>query len=73
VRQPDDRQQHQDAASHRVEQELDGGVDPPVVAPDADEEVHRHKHRVPEHVEQKQIERDEHADHRAFEQQDADR
>jgi hypothetical protein len=73
VRQPEDRQQHQDAAGHRIEQELDGRVNAAVVAPDADEEIHRHQHRVPEHIEQEQIERDEHADHRALEQQDEDR
>jgi hypothetical protein len=72
IRQRQNRQQHQHAAGHRVQDELHRGVNPPVVAPDADEKVHRDQHRVPEHVEQEQIERDEHANHRALEQQDDD-
>src|SRR5207302_4265521 len=35
-------------------------------------EVHRHQHRVPEHVEEEQVERDEDADHRRLEQQHED-
>ena len=73
VGEAEDRDQHQDAARHRVEHELDGGVDALVVAPDPDEEVHRDEHRVPEDVEQEQVERDEDADHRGLESEDEDR
>ena len=72
VGEAEDGQQHQDAGGHRIQDELDGGVDAPLVAPDADQEVHRHQHRVPEDVEEEQIERDEDADHRALEQQQED-
>ena len=72
IRQRQNRQQHQHAAGHRVENELHRRVDAALVAPDADQEVHRDQHRVPEDVEQEQVERDEHADHRALEQQHAD-
>ena len=39
--QADDRDEHQHAAGHRVEDELDGRVDATLVAPDPDQEVHR--------------------------------
>ena len=38
-------------------------VGPALVAPDADEEVHRHQHQLPEEVEEEQVEREEHAEH----------
>ena len=62
--------EHQDAARHRVQDELDRGVDALVVPPDPDEEVHRDEHRVPEDVEQEQVERDEHAEHAGLERED---
>src|SRR6185436_3637666 len=68
----ENRQQHQHAGGHGVEDELDRRVDAPLVAPDADQEIHRHQHGVPEHVEQKEVERHEDAHHRAFEQQHED-
>ena len=71
--QPDDGDEHQHAAGHRVEDELDRGVDAALVAPDPDEEVHRDQHRVPEHVEQEQVDRDEHAEHRGLEREDEER
>ena len=67
IGQAEDGDEHQHAPRHRVEHEFDGGVDTPVVAPDPDEEVHRDEHRIPEHVEQEQIERDEDPDHRRLE------
>ena len=72
VREAQDREQHEHAARHRVQDELHGRIHAPVVAPDPDQEVHRHQHRVPEHVEQEQVERDEDADHRRLEQQHED-
>jgi hypothetical protein len=72
IRERQDGDKHQDAARQGVEDELDGGIDASVVTPDSDQEIHRNQHRIPEHVEEEQIERDEHADHRAFEQQHED-
>jgi hypothetical protein len=72
-RQADDRDQHQHAAGHGVEDELDRGVDALVVAPDADQEIHRDQDEVPEDVEQEDVEGAEHADHRRLEQQHEDR
>jgi hypothetical protein len=72
-REAQDGDQHEHAASHRIEDELDGGVDAPVVAPDPDQEIHRDEHCVPEHVEEEQVERDEHTDHRGLEGQDEQR
>ena len=56
-----DGDQHEQAARLREEEELDGRVDPPLVAPDGDEEVHRHQHHLEEEVEEEQVERQEHA------------
>ena len=44
--------QHQHRSGHRVQEELDRRVDAAVVAPDADQEIHRHQRDFPEHVEQ---------------------
>jgi hypothetical protein len=65
----DDRRQHQHRAGHGVEEELDGGVDAAVVAPDADQEVHRHQADFPEDVEEEQVLRQEDADQAEFQQQ----
>ena len=73
IREPDDGDEHQHAARHRVEDELDRGVDAALVAPDPDEEIHRNQHRVPEDVEQEQVERDEDADHGGFEREHEER
>ena len=51
-----DRQEHEDAARHREEEELHRGVDAPRAAPDADDEVHRHEHDFPEDVEEREVE-----------------
>ena len=64
--------EHQHAARERVEEELHGGVDPPLVAPDPDEEVHRDEHRLPEHVEEEEVERDEDPDHARLEEEHED-
>jgi hypothetical protein len=65
----EDRNEHEHAAGHRIQHELDGCVDTLVVAPDSYEEIHGDEHGIPEHVEEKQVEGDEHADHRGFEHQ----
>ncbi len=67
-----ERDQHQHAARERVEEELDRRVDPPLVAPDPDEEVHRDEHGLPEHVEEEEVEGHEDPDHPRLEQQHED-
>ena len=67
-----ERHQHQHAARERVEEELDRGVDPPLVAPDPDEEVHRDEHGLPEHVEEEEVLGHEDPDHPRLEQQHED-
>ena len=69
---PDDGKQHQNGTSHRVEEELDGGIDAARSAPDADQEVHRHEGEFPEDVEQEQVLREEDAHHADFQQQEED-
>src|SRR5665647_1054654 len=51
----DDGDEHEQAADQREQEELDGRVDAPRAAPDADDEVHRHQHDLPEHVEQEEV------------------
>jgi hypothetical protein len=68
----EDAEQHHHAADQRVEEELDRRVQPPVAAPDADEEVHRHQHDLPEQEEQQEVERNERADHAGLEHQQED-
>ena len=65
-----DGDQHQHAADQRVQEELDRRIFAPRPAPDADQEVHRQQHDFPEHVEQEEIERHEHAQHARFQQQE---
>ena len=67
-----DRDQHQHRADQRVEEELEGRVDPARTTPDADDQEHRDQHGFEEHVEQHQIQRDEGADHQRFEHQKGD-
>ena len=61
--------EHGEAAREGVDEELQGRVRAVGATPDADEEVHRDEHYLPEQVEQDQVERDEHADEPGLEQQ----
>ena len=45
---PDDGDEHEQTADLREEEELHGGLVPVLVAPDVDEEIHRHEHELPE-------------------------
>ncbi len=65
----DDGRQHQHRAGHGEQEKLHRRVDAALVAPDADQEVHGHQRDFPEHVEQKQVLRQEHAHQPEFEQQ----
>ena len=56
----------------REQEELHGGVDAPLAAPDADDEVHRHEHHFPEHVEEERVERHEASEHARLEEQERD-
>jgi hypothetical protein len=61
--------QHQHGTEEGVQEELQGRVDPSFPAPHADDQEHRYQHGFPEHVEQHAVERREHADHQAFQDQ----
>ena len=50
--QGDERHQQEDRARHRVDEELERGVDPPRAAPHADQQRHGNQHRLPEHEEE---------------------
>ena len=72
VVEPEDADQHEDRASHRVQDEFYGGVNATVVAPDADEQVHRYEHNFPEKEEEEKVEREENADDADFQKQNGD-
>src|SRR5665648_1176171 len=55
IRDSDDGDEHKQAADQREQEELDGRVDAPRASPDADDEVHRHQHDLPAHVEQEEV------------------
>ena len=61
-RECDDGGEHQQSASLGEQEELDRRVDPPLVPPDGDQEVHGNEHQFPEEEEQEEIERQEDAD-----------
>src|SRR2546427_36186 len=56
-----DGDQHGKAAEDGIDQELEGGVDALALAPDPDQEVEGNQHRLPEHIEEDEIERQEDA------------
>ena len=55
--------QHQQRAEGRVQEEFDRRVDPPLVSPHPNDEVHRDEGYLPEDVEEEKIQRDEHPEH----------
>src|SRR5215207_7003038 len=48
--QPKNGKQHQDGTSHRIQEELDGGIDTARSAPNADKEIHGDKREFPEDI-----------------------
>ncbi len=64
------RDQRQQRTKQRVQEELEGRVDPVRTAPDADDDVHRDQRGLEEHVEQHAVKRGEHADHDARQDQE---
>src|ERR1043166_4563840 len=64
-----DANQHQERSNGGVDKKLDGRIDTPLAAPNADEEEHRYEGSLEEQVEEQQIERDKDADHRRLQQQ----
>ncbi len=68
----DDPGQHQRRPERGVDEELDGGVDASLAAPDPDDEVHRDQDRLEEHEEDEEVEREEDTDHPGLQQQRVD-
>src|SRR5262245_3821805 len=62
-------QEHEHRAKQGVQEELDGRIQAPPMAPDANEEVHRHQHDFPKDVEQEEVQRHEHAQHAGLQKQ----
>ena len=65
-----DRHQHQQAADHGVQQKFEGRINAARPAPDADQEIHRDQHDLPEHVEQEQVNGHEGAQHAGLQEQE---
>ena len=68
----EDRHKHQQRADQCVEDELDRGVDAIGATPDADDQIHRNQHDLPEDVEEEEVEREEDAEHPCLKNQEAD-
>ena len=64
-----DRHQEQDAAGKGIQEEFDRGIDPVRSSPDSDQQIHRNQHRLPEDVEENEIQRDEDTQHGGFHDQ----
>src|SRR6202521_5968547 len=61
ARDREDGDQHREAADDGVDQEFERGVDPTALAPDPDQEVQRNQHRLPEDIEEDEVQRQEDA------------
>ncbi len=61
VEQVQQRNQHQQRAEHRVQEELDRRIHAIGPAPGADDQVHRDQHRLEKEIEQHAVERGKHA------------
>jgi len=70
--QPEDGEEHEDAADEGEEEELHRRVDAALAPPESDEEVHRDEHRLPEDVEEDEVERGERPDHRRLQDEERD-
>src|SRR5262249_50093573 len=70
---PDDPSQHEDRGDHGVQEELDGGIDAPLMSIHADHQRHRYQRRFPEDIKEEQIQCDKNADHRRLEYQHQDK
>ena len=63
VNQRQDGEQHQQPADLREQEELHRRVGARLMPPNGDQEVHGDQHHFPEHEEQEQVQRGEHANH----------
>ena len=66
------REQHDDRTDKRIEKELDRSVQAIGAAPDADDEIHRHQHHLPEDVEKEEIERRKDSKHPGLQEKQKD-
>ncbi len=63
--------EHQNASCHGIEKELDSSVNSAFwVSPDADQEIHRNQHDLPEYVKQDEIESYQCTHHTGFEEEE---
>ena len=66
------RDQHQHAAKHRVEEKLDRRIFPPRTSPDTDQKIHRKEHHFPEDKKQEKVECQENSQHSCLQNQEQD-
>ncbi len=67
---PQNPKQHKKTAGQRIKEELDRGVFTARPAPDPDQEIHRNKHDLPEHIEKKKVEGEERPHHAGLKEQE---
>src|SRR5882724_1074690 len=65
----EDGQQHKYAAEQGVQEEFNGRIELARPTPDANQKVHGDKHDFPEHVEEKEVQRHEDAQHARLQEQ----
>ena len=58
---PQDRDQQEQTAQLREDEELHRGIGPTLVSPDGDQEIHRNQHQLPQEIEQEEIQRNKDA------------
>src|SRR5210317_1380540 len=62
----DDGNQHQERTDCGKDKEFHRCIDAVLATPDTDHEVHRHQQQLPENIEEKEVKRDECAEHAGF-------
>src|SRR5579864_1863956 len=70
VEEPQNADEHQNGAEHRVQNEFQRRVDFTSMTPDADQEVHRDEHHFPKNEEEEKVESAENANHAHFEDEE---
>ena len=68
----DNGHEQQDAPGQGIQEKLDGRVHAIGAAPNPDQQIHGNQHGFPEHVEQHEVQRDEHAQRGGFHHEQAD-
>ena len=66
--QENDADKHQQTANQGVKKKFDGGIEPILPSPDANQQKHRNKHCFPEDIKKEKVKGTEHAHHGPFQE-----